>query len=97
METYRHGRRNGIRAHGGRQRNGGHGPWHGTVAFLAGGGVQGGRVLADWPGLKTAKLYEGRDLEPTTDLRGVIKGVMADHLGLSAAVSGGTSSGTRRL
>lgn len=55
----------------------------GTVAFLAGGAVAGGRVLADWPGLKVADLYEARDLKPTTDLRAVLKGVLADHLGLS--------------
>ena len=35
----------------------------GTVAFLAGGALAGGRVIADWPGLKTADLYEQRDLK----------------------------------
>jgi uncharacterized protein (DUF1501 family) len=58
----------------------------GTVALLAGGAVKGGRVIADWPGLKQASLYEGRDLAPTTDLRAVIKGVLHDHLGLSERV-----------
>ena len=58
----------------------------GTVAFLAGGAFAGGRVVADWPGLKTADLYEARDLKPTTDLRAVLKGVLAEHLGLSADV-----------
>jgi uncharacterized protein (DUF1501 family) len=43
-------------------------------------------VIADWPGLKDANLHEGRDLKPTTDLRGVLKGVMKDHLGLSDRV-----------
>jgi uncharacterized protein (DUF1501 family) len=52
----------------------------GTVAFLAGGALQGGRVIADWPGLKTAQLYEARDLKPTTDLRAVLKGLLRDHL-----------------
>ena len=56
----------------------------GTVAFLAGGAVAGGRVIADWPGLSAANLYEGRDLKPTTDLRAAMKGLLADHLGLSA-------------
>jgi uncharacterized protein (DUF1501 family) len=55
----------------------------GTVALLAGGAVAGGRVLADWPGLGPSALYENRDLMPTTDLRAVLKGVLADHLGLS--------------
>jgi len=58
----------------------------GTVAFLAGGAVAGGRVVADWPGLKAADLYEARDLKPTTDLRAVLKGVLADHLGLPGDV-----------
>lgn len=64
--------------------NGSGGTDHGTgsVAFLAGGAVHGGRVLADWPGLSGDKLYQGRDLAPTTDLRAVAKGVFRDHLGL---------------
>jgi uncharacterized protein (DUF1501 family) len=58
----------------------------GTIALLAGGAVKGGRVISDWPGLKTANLYENRDLKPTTDLRGVMKGVLHDHLGLGERV-----------
>ena len=58
----------------------------GTVALLAGGAIEGGRVIADWPGLKDANLQDGRDLKPTTDLRAVLKGVMKDHLGLSDRV-----------
>ena len=59
---------------------------NGTVALLAGGAVKGGRVIADWPGLSAANLLENRDLKPTTDLWAVMKGILADHLGLSAAV-----------
>jgi uncharacterized protein (DUF1501 family) len=58
----------------------------GTVALLAGGAVKGGRVISDWPGLKGANLYEGRDLAPTTDLRAALKGILHDHLGLSESV-----------
>ena len=54
----------------------------GTVAVLVGGALKGGRVIADWPGLKPANLYEGRDLAPTIDLRAVMKGVLEDHLRL---------------
>jgi len=43
-------------------------------------------VAADWPGLKPTDLYQNRDLKPTTDLRAALKGVLADHLGLSAGV-----------
>ena len=56
----------------------------GTVAVLVGGALKGGRVIADWPGLKSANLHEGRDLAPTTDLRAVMKGVLSDHLRLDA-------------
>ena len=58
----------------------------GTVAFLAGGAVKGGRIIADWPGLRDEQLHEGRDLKPTTDLRAVLKGLLAEQFGLSAAV-----------
>jgi len=58
----------------------------GTVALLAGGAVKGGRVISDWPGLKSGNLYEGRDLAPTTDLRAALKGILHDHLGISEAV-----------
>jgi uncharacterized protein (DUF1501 family) len=62
--------------------NGNDGTDHGTgtVAVLVGGALQGGRVIADWPGLKAADLYQGRDLKPTIDLRAVLKGVLKDHL-----------------
>jgi uncharacterized protein (DUF1501 family) len=62
--------------------NGTDGTDHGTatVALLVGGALKGGRVIADWPGLKPVNLYENRDLKPTTDLRAVFKGVLKDHL-----------------
>ena len=55
----------------------------GTIALMAGGAVKGGRVIADWPGLRAQDLYENRDLAPTTDLRAILKGVLHDHLGIS--------------
>jgi uncharacterized protein (DUF1501 family) len=62
--------------------NGTEGTDHGTatVALLVGGALKGGRVIADWPGLKDGNLYENRDLKPTTDLRAVLKGLLQDHL-----------------
>lgn len=64
--------------------NGSQGTDHGvgTIALLLGGAVRGGRVLSDWPGLRTDQLFEGRDLLPTTDMRSVLKGLMQEHLGL---------------
>ena len=65
--------------------NGSRGSDHGTggVAILAGGAVKGGRMLGDWPGLAQSALYEDRDLYPANDLRGLFKGVLRDHLGVS--------------
>lgn len=67
--------------------NGNRGTDHGTgaAAFLLGGAVKGGRVLADWPGLKDAQLFENRDLAPTTDLRSVLKTALSGHLGIDPA------------
>lgn len=64
--------------------NGTRGTDHGTasVAFVLGGAVAGGRVVGDWPGLGAGKLFEDRDLAPTTDLRAVAKGLLGGHLGL---------------
>lgn len=66
--------------------NGTRGTDHGTgaAAFLVGGAVAGGRVIADWPGLAPRALYEGRDLRATLDLRGVLKGLLGEGLGVSA-------------
>lgn len=54
----------------------------GTVAMLMGGRVDGGRVVADWPGLGDAQLYEGRDLRPTLGLDTVIGSAVARHYDL---------------
>ena len=64
--------------------NGTGGTDHGTgsSAMLLGGAVKGGRVLADWPGLKQAALFEGRDLRPTMQLDGFIGGAVAGHFGV---------------
>jgi uncharacterized protein (DUF1501 family) len=66
--------------------NGTRGTDHGTAsaAFLLGGAVRGGRVVADWPGLSERKLYQGRDLMPTLDIRSVLKGVLVEHLQVPA-------------
>jgi uncharacterized protein (DUF1501 family) len=58
----------------------------GTVALLVGGALRGGRVIADWPGLKPADLHEARDLKPTIDLRSVLKGLLRDHLRVEESV-----------
>jgi uncharacterized protein (DUF1501 family) len=52
----------------------------GGAAFVLGGAVHGGRVIADWPGLAPHDRFEGRDLRTTTDLRAVLKGVLGPQL-----------------
>ncbi len=66
--------------------NGTRGTDHGTggCAFLIGGAVRGGQVIADWPGLSRGNLLDGRDLKPTLDLRSVFKGVLAEHMHVDA-------------
>jgi uncharacterized protein (DUF1501 family) len=68
--------------------NGTEGTDHGTgmCALVLGGAINGGLVITDWPGLAETQLHENRDLKPTADLRAVIKGVLADHLGLPTAL-----------
>ena len=65
--------------------NGTGGTDHGTgsVAMLLGGAAKGGRVVADWPGLGDAALYEGRDLRPTAGLDTVLNSAVAAHFGLA--------------
>jgi len=64
--------------------NGTGGSDHGTgsAAMLVGGAVKGGRVMADWPGLGQAALYEGRDLKPTLGLDQFVAGAVAGHYGV---------------
>jgi len=66
--------------------NGTRGTDHGTggCAFLVGGAVRGGRVIADWPGLRPTALLDHRDLKPTLDLRSVFKAVLDEHMHVDA-------------
>jgi uncharacterized protein (DUF1501 family) len=70
--------------------NGTGGTDHGTasLAWLLGGAVAGGRVIADWPGLGQAALYEGRDLKPTADLDVLIASAVAQHYRLDPGRTG---------
>jgi uncharacterized protein (DUF1501 family) len=69
--------------------NGTGGTDHGTAsaALVLGGAVRGGRVLADWPGLGSGQLYEGRDLAPTIALESVLAGAVAEHFALDPALA----------
>ena len=54
---------------------------HANAMFVIGNSVRGGKVYGQWPGLKSDKLYEGRDLALTTDFRDVFGEVARKHLG----------------
>jgi uncharacterized protein (DUF1501 family) len=54
---------------------------HANVMFVMGGDVRGGKVYGEWPGLADEQLYEGRDLNLTTDFRDVLGELVARHLG----------------
>jgi uncharacterized protein (DUF1501 family) len=54
---------------------------HANVMFVMGGDIRGGRIYGDWPGLAGEQLYEGRDLNLTTDFRDVLGELVAKHLG----------------
>jgi hypothetical protein len=64
--------------------NGTGGTDHGTAssALLLGGGLKRGGIIGDWPGLTDNGLFEGRDLAPSLDMRGLLKGVLAGQLGV---------------
>ena len=60
---------------------------HATCMMVLGGGVKGGRVLGEWPGLEPEQLHEGRDLAVTTDFRDVFGEVVMRHLGANEATA----------
>jgi uncharacterized protein (DUF1501 family) len=56
---------------------------HGNVAFVLGGGVNGGKVLGQWPSLDRSAIYENRDLAITTDFRDIIAELLEQRFRLS--------------
>jgi uncharacterized protein (DUF1501 family) len=66
------------------QENGNRGTDHGHagVMLLFGGGIKGGKVYGSWPGLSPEQLFEGRDLQVTTDFRQVHSEILSNHLGI---------------
>lgn len=67
--------------------NGTGGTDHGTAStgLVLGGALKPGGVVGDWPGLAQNALFENRDTAPTLDVRGLFKGVLADHMGVDRA------------
>lgn len=53
---------------------------HGNVMFVIGGGIKGGKVYGDWPGLDKSSLYGPGDLAITTDFRDVLGEIVQKRL-----------------
>lgn len=79
--------------------NGGTDHGHGNAMWVLGGGVRGGQVLGEFPGLDESELYQGRDLAVTTDFRDAIATILEGHIGINgtqvAQVFPGNSSNRR--
>ena len=67
--------------------NGTAGTDHGTgsTALILGGALKPGGIVGDWPTLKQNALFENRDVAPTVDMRGLFKGVLAEHMAVDRA------------
>ncbi len=64
--------------------NGSQGTDHGTggAMLMAGGALNGGKVMTNWPGLDEFDLYQNRDLQPTSDVRRYAGWVLRDMFGM---------------
>jgi len=67
--------------------NGTRGTDHGTAgaAFVLGSRLARSTIVADWPGLAGAALFEARDLKPTLDTRAILRTAVAGTFDLTAA------------
>jgi uncharacterized protein (DUF1501 family) len=65
--------------------NGSAGTDHGSgyTMIVMGGGVRGGRIHGQWPGLSRAQLHDGRDLAVTTDFRDVFAELARAQFGIT--------------
>jgi uncharacterized protein (DUF1501 family) len=68
------------------RQNGSKGTDHGTggLAIIAGGAIRGGQVYGRWPGLSEDRLFEGRDLMPTTDVREIAAALLNSQFDISS-------------
>ena len=55
---------------------------YGNVMLLLGGGIKGGNVYGNWPGLNPSALHKNRDLPVTTDFRDVLTPIIVQHLSI---------------
>ncbi len=54
---------------------------HGSAMLVLGGGINGGQVYGNWPGLANEQLYDRADLAVTTDYRQVLGELVVRRLG----------------
>ena len=66
---------------------------HGGLMFVMGGGVDGGQVLTEWPGLAKAQLCDGQDLAITIDYRDILSELLEKRLANPDASKVFTDSG----
>ena len=77
--------------------NGGTDHGHGGGTFVIGSGVKGGKVHGSWRGLKAETLYEGRDLQVTTDFRDVFHSVLQGTFGFKCSKDFFPGYGSRKI
>ena len=53
---------------------------HGNCMFVMGGNTNGGRVMANWPGLSPGQLYQSQDLAITIDHRDILAEIVSRRL-----------------
>ena len=56
---------------------------HGSVGFILGNQINGGKLYGNWSGLDNSKLYEERDIPVTTDYRDLMSVILSKHLNIS--------------
>ena len=66
--------------------NGTNGTDHGTASMMMalGGSINGGRIISDWPGLRSSDLLDDRDLRATTSIESTMATSIAQHFDLDA-------------
>jgi len=56
---------------------------HGNMMLVMGGGLNGGQVFGDWPGLDAESLVSNGDLAATSDYRTVLAELLENRFGQS--------------
>ncbi|MEJ0013608.1 MAG: DUF1501 domain-containing protein [Bauldia sp.] len=58
----------------------------GSSVFVVGGALKKSGIVTDWPGLKPADLFEGRDLKATIDVRSLYASIVTAQLGIDPEI-----------